>query len=98
MRVRVRPINLRGQPLRKDERLEREVYEGRLALQEVRINDFGRALTRARVTDLLEGNEKVMLELLDAVVIWIGEQSMRIRGFETVAGVQYGQTWDVEIV
>jgi hypothetical protein len=32
------------------------------------------------------------------VLLWADEKRMRMRGFEDIDGVQYGQTWEIEFL
>lgn len=98
MRVKVRPINVAGQPLFARERERRDVFAGELKVMENRIHPLGRVVTTARVIDTVDNVESALIELYDVTLLWIDGKQMRLRGFEDIEGVQYGQTWDVEIV
>lgn len=98
MRVKVRPINVAGRPLFARERERREVFAGELKVMENRIHPLGRVVTTARVIDTVDNVESTLIELYDVTLLWIDGRQMRLRGFEDVEGVQYGQTWDVEMV
>lgn len=43
-------------------------------------------------------NIDVLPELLDARVLWAQDSKMRVVGFERIAGIEYSQTWSVEVV
>lgn len=98
MRVKVRPINVAGRPLFARERERRDVFAGELEVMENRVHPLGRVVTTARVVDIVDNAESTVLELYDVTLLWIDRTQMRLRGFEDIEGVQYGQTWDVEIV
>jgi hypothetical protein len=40
----------------------------------------------------------ILLTLYDVVLLWMDRRKMRIRGFEDFDGVEYAQTWDIEIL
>ena len=98
MRVKIRPLNEKGRPTPKSARIAMETYEGELSLREDRSTALGRAYLLVVLTDLTEGNQTVVRSMKDAMVLWIGERAMRIRGFEEIGGAQYGQTWEVEVI
>jgi hypothetical protein len=98
MQVKVRPINIKGRPLFKKDRLRGKSFAGELKVIETREERFGRGMTTARVLESLDCIEKTVLEIHDATVLSIDSKSMRMRGFEVIDEVQYAQTWDVEIL
>ena len=98
MRVKVSPLNVLGKPLFKRERDKREVYAGKLKVLENREHRLGRAVTVARVVSTTDNTEAPLLELYDVALLWLEDTKVRLRGFEDVDGVQYAQTWDVEVV
>ncbi len=59
---------------------------------------LGRVVTTAHVIDTVDNIESTLIELYDVTLLWIDGKQMRLRGFEDVEGVQYGQTWDVELL
>jgi hypothetical protein len=98
MKVKVRPINIKGRPLFTKERQRGKVFAGELKMAETRLDRFGRGMTTATVVSTLETVEQTLLEIHDAAVLSIDKMKMRMRGFEEIGGVQYAQSWDVEIL
>jgi hypothetical protein len=98
MRANVHPINVQGHPLFTKDRLKGAPVQGDLRVLEVREDAFGRAVLTARITDLVDNTETILLELYDVALLWAHEKKMRMRGFEIVKGVQFAQSWDVELV
>ena len=64
----------------------------------MREDAFGRSVLTARITDLVDNTETILLELYDVVLLWAHEKKMRMRGFEIIKGVQFAQSWDVELL
>lgn len=99
MRVEVRPMNQRGKPLPRAEYKSQAPSLGKLTLSENRLHAHGRAVISATLTSLADGlASPVLPELYDAQVLWLMNANMRIRGFEDLDGVQYAQTWDIEVL
>lgn len=97
MRVQVRPINVHGIALSTKERAEGAAVHGDLRVSDTREDAFGRVLLTAQVVDLLNTPEVVQLVLHDVVLLSVMGKQMRMRGFEIRGGVQYAQSWAVEI-
>lgn len=97
MRAKVNPINVQGYPLFTKERLKGAPVQGELRVLEVREEAFGRSVLTARVTDLVDNTETILLEIYDVALLYVHEKKMRIRGFEIIKGVQFAQSWDVEL-
>lgn len=98
MRAEVRPINVKGKPQPKKLREESPPCRGELSLESSYHQEFGRVVTSAKLISTLSGADtSVLPELFDASVLWFMDTKMRIRGFEVDEGVQYAQTWDVEV-
>ena len=98
MRVKVRPINIKGRPLFTKERERSKVFAGELKVTETRLDRFGRGMTTAFIVDTIDNVETTLLEIHDAALLSIDKAKMRMRGFEEISGVQYAQAWGVEIV
>lgn len=99
MRVEVRPINQRGRPLGKAERLSAPPSRGTLKVAENRLHSFGRVVMCAKLVSATDGLETELLpELLDAELIWLDGAVMRLRGTEQVEGALFGQTWDIKVL
>ncbi len=73
-------------------------YRGKLCIQEARSNELGRVTPTAQLVSGTDNCElPVVPALNDAAVLFLKHGQMRIRGFEVIDGVQYGQTWDVKV-
>jgi hypothetical protein len=97
MQVQVRKLNSNGKPLFKDAPERQSVFAGRLKVVENRIHKQGRVVITASVIDTIDVNASILIELYDAVLLWADGKKMRMRGFEDIDNVQYGQTWEIEI-
>lgn len=99
MRVSVNPIFEMGRPVPAAKRKAPPESRGLLKFLERRIHALGRITKTANVVTMVDGMEQpVVPELVDAELIWVDDQKMRIRGLEVVEGVTYGQTWEVTVV
>jgi hypothetical protein len=87
-----------GRMLFKDNPKLREAYEGDLRVQEDRMHKHGRVVTVARLLGRQDGNEVVVLQLNDVVLLWIGDRKLRFRGFEYVGDTEYAQVWEAEVL
>lgn len=96
MQVKVRKINSKGKPLFSGNPTRQIVYPGRLKVMENRIHALGRVVVTASIIDSIDSNAATLIELYDAVLLWADEKRMRMRGFEDIDGIQYGQTWEIE--
>lgn len=99
MRVEIRPINLRGKPMKKAERDAIAPARGKLRVFENRLHTLGRTVLCARVLSVSDGLESDLLpELLDAQLLWLDDKVIRLRGVEQVDGTSFGQTWDIKVL
>ena len=98
LQVRVRPLAYQGRALFKDELSKRDAFDGALKVVENRLHRLGRVVTTATLTGHHNEADVVLLSLHDVVLLWMDRRKMRIRGFEDVDGVEYAQTWDIEIL
>ncbi len=99
MRVEVRPMNVKGKPLKNSEMKAVSPCRGDLRVFENRLHYLGRAATCARVVSASDGLETdVMPELTDASLLWLDAKVIRLRGVEVVEGTHYSQTWDIKII
>ena len=99
MRVEIRPMNVRGKTLRKAERTALPATRGILKVFENRIHGLGRTARVAQVISATDGVETELLpELLDAELIWLDGDVVRLRGTELVDGTAFGQTWDIKVL
>lgn len=99
MRVEVRPLYVHGKPLRKDERLREPPSRGKLSVVENRLDARGRVVTCATLTNERDGLDSALLpQLTDVQLIWISDESVRLRGLEQIDGALFGQTWDIKVL
>lgn len=98
MKVEIQLVNEKGCAIPTRQRSAMPKYRGVLHMREARVQSLGRIVATA---ELLSGTDKtkqlLIPALLDADVLFLQNNQMRIRGFELVNGVQYGQTWDVRV-
>lgn len=98
MKVEVQLVNEKGRGIPVRERSRMPKYRGLLRIQEARCHELGRVTPTAH---LLSPTDEVELPLLpalhDAAVLFLKNGQMRVRGFEFIEGVQFGQTWDVKV-
>lgn len=97
MQAKVRLLHLHGKPLFATDAARQEAYAGQLRVVENRLHRLGRTVTTASLCSVSADLPQPMLELYDVSLIWLEDRRLRLRGFEDVAGVQYAQTWDVEV-
>ena len=99
MKVEVQLVNENGRALPKRERAISPRYRGVLHVREARVQSMGRIVTTAELSSTTDANEPLLIPpLLDADVLFLRNDQMRIRGCELGQGVQYGQTWDVKVL
>lgn len=99
MRVEVRPLSEKGQPLTPDKLKDLAPARGQMQIAETRIHSLRRISRYAKLVSDTNGlDSDQTLELLDAEVIWMDDFMLRIRGTERVGSVFYAQTWDVRVL
>jgi hypothetical protein len=99
MKVEVQLVNENGRALPTRERAIAPKYRGALHLREARVHSLGRIVPMAELSSVADTNEPSLVPaLLEAKIVYLHDSQMRIRGFELVQGVQYGQTWDVKVL
>lgn len=99
MKVEVHIINYRGRPLSRIERDKQPSVRGKLKLFENRLHAFNRSVRCAQVVSLTDGLDSSLLpELIDAELIWLDNDRMRLRGIEGVDGAYFAQTWDIRVL
>jgi hypothetical protein len=96
MHVTVRKLNANGRPLFSKDPARQSVFAGMLKVVESRIHKQGRVVITATVIDAIDANASPLIEIYDAVLLWADGKKMRMRGFEDLDNVQYGQTWEIE--
>jgi hypothetical protein len=98
MKVEVQLINANGRSIAAKDRTSMKKFRGRLRIVEARSQSLGRTvLTSDLLSSTGTADEELLPSLQDASVIYLCEGKMRIRGFEVVNGIQYGQTWDLKL-
>lgn len=98
MRVEVQLVNEKGRSTPARERTSLPTYRGALCIQEARSHELGRVTPTAQLLCGTDEAESLLVPALsDAAVLFLRNGQMRIRGFESVDGVQYAQTWDVKV-
>ena len=98
MKVEVQLINERGRSVPPRARAALPKYQGVLSVKEERVHELGRAVVLAKLVSSTDGTETLILPALhDAAVLYLQGSQLRVRGFELVEGIQYGQTWDVKV-
>ena len=98
MRVKVRPLQVKGRSLLQKELRDLPPHVGLLKVAEARDYDLSRPLVRARLLDIMVGTETdVLPELLDARLLWAEGSLLRLTGFERIGDASYAQTWSVEV-
>lgn len=96
MRAEVQPINEKGRFLRTKARHSMAKYIGTLSVAEARDTHLQRTTRVARLISLIDGNiTDVLPALHDAQVLYIKDNRMRMRGFEVIDELEYGQVWDI---
>ena len=82
MRVKIRPMQVKGRSLKKEELRDLPPHVGILKVAEARDYDLSRPLVRARLLDIVVGTETdVLPELLDARLLWAEGNLLRLAGF-----------------
>ncbi len=98
MKVEIQLVNEKGRSIPKKERNGMPKYRGVLHIREARNHALGRIAVTAELRSGTDGDETALVPaLFDASVLFLLKGQMRIRGFELVGGIQYGQTWDVRV-
>ncbi len=99
MKAAVQLINQRGSAVPVRQRAAMPVYRGVLHIREARVPALGRIVATAELYSSTEPVPQPLIPmLLDADVLFLKDSQMRIRGFEYVDGIQYGQTWDIRVL
>jgi len=98
MKVEVQLINERGRALAAALRKTMPKYRGTLSIAEERNLALGRAVVTANLVGSLDGAPSPVLPALhEASMLFLRGEQIRVRGFELVDGVQYGQTWLITV-
>lgn len=95
MNVEASFINDKGKPLYPQ---DRKAVRGALSITEERDVKLGRTIRVASLMCVVNPELMKAHDLHDAEVLFLQAGRLRIRGFEVVDGVQYGQTWDCRVV
>lgn len=98
MKVEVQLVNERGRPVTASQRAAMPKYRGVLQVNEERVQALGRAVVTAQLLSETDGTQPPVLPVLhEASMLFVRDDQIRVRGFELVEGVQYGQTWDIRV-
>lgn len=98
MKVEVQLVNERGRPVTAKQRAAMPKYRRVLQVNEERVQALGRAVVTAQLLSETDGTHSPVLPVLhDASMLFVLGDQIRVRGFELVEGVQYGQTWDIRV-
>lgn len=97
MHVKVRKMNFAGRQLFKEERAKSDVYTGELKVREDRLHKLGRVVLVATLTCRVGDSDSIM-QLLDVVLLWMDNRTIRLRGFELADDTEYAQVWEVEVL
>jgi hypothetical protein len=76
----------------------REAYDRDLRVHDARAHKYKRVVTVARLLGRQDGNEVIVLQLNDVVLLWIGDRKLRLRGFESIGDTEYAQVWEIEVL
>lgn len=98
MKVEVRLVNEKGRGIQARDRAGKPKYCGVLQVREERVQSLGRAVVIAHLVSSTDGVDTPLLPALhDASMLFVRGGQIRVRGFEMVDGIQYGQTWDIKV-
>ena len=98
MKVEVQLIHERGRAIAAKARATIPKYRGVLQVHEERNHALGRAVVTAHLLSGTDGTDSPLLPALhEASMLFLRGSQIRVRGFELVDGVQYGQTWDIKV-
>lgn len=99
MRVEIRRFNDRGRPLPAAQFKKQPACSGILRIFEDRLHYLERRVRRATLTHATDGlGTNLLPELIDAEVLRVDDNLMRVRGTELVEGAYYAQTWDIKVL
>lgn len=98
MKAEVQLLNEKGRPVSTKDRKKLPTYRGRLRIHESRSGELGRITPMAVLVSDIDTTDTPLVPVLhDAVVLYVKDSVMRVRGFEMVGGAQFGQTWHVKV-
>jgi len=98
MQVEAQRINEKGKFVPTKERSAMPKFQGSLSVFEFKDTHLQRTVRVARLVSIVDGNNaEVLPELHDVELLFIKEGRIRIRGFETIDGTEYGQAWDIKV-
>lgn len=79
-------------------KLPKPFFEGDLHVREDRLHKHGRCVTIAQLLGRHEGNEVIVLQLNDVVLLWVSNRKIRLRGYEQDGDTEYAQVWEIEVL
>lgn len=99
MYVKLTPLFHRGVSIPAKVRDSTPNITGVLHVHEERVARIGRTVRIARIKDPSDATvQSKIAPLYDAVIEYLVDDHMRIRGIEEEEGVVYAQCWDVRLV
>lgn len=99
MLVEVQKINEKGVALQTKEREQMPRYKGALQIFETKDTALRRFVRVAQLISIVDGAKPPVLpDLMDAQVLSVRKDQIRITGSEIVDGASYTQTWDVKVL
>ena len=99
MYVKLTPLFHRGVSIPPKVRDTTPSVTGVLHLHEERVARIGRTVRIARIKDPADATiQSKIAPLYDAVIEYLVDNQMRIRGIEEEEGVVYAQCWDIRLV
>jgi len=96
MNATVTFMHERGRLLSEEQRLRRPVFAGKLTVVGLDSPERGRVVTVARVTTHRDTAAGSTVQIHDAAMVWLIDDSFSLSGTEVVNGVPYSQVWVVE--
>lgn len=98
MKVEIKPLLHQGQPLKSEVLKKSAPIVGRLQMAETKSKRLGRTVITANLFDTLQvARVEVTTPLIDARVVHIDDQGMRIVGTEVIGDRHFYQCWDVRL-
>lgn len=99
MYVKLTPLFYKGVSIPVKVRNTTPSVTGILNLHEERVARIGRTVRIARIKDATDATiQSKVAPLYDAVIEYLVDDQMRIRGIEEEEGAVYAQCWDIRLV
>lgn len=98
MKVEIQLINERGRPVAAKTRSTMSTYRGVLRMREERVHELGRTVVVAKLVSSTDGTDSELVPALhEASMLFLNGAQLRVRGYELVGGIQFGQTWEIRV-